>query len=121
MGLLGSGVTMIDRFLGYAKGETVTYSRGVQSCTPTAVPAANDYQAVDGEGGTTLIHSLDWLLTAADLVLGGALAEPQPGDRIETAAGRIYEVLPVDGLHCFRYSDEPTNTRLRVHSKLVSA
>jgi hypothetical protein len=101
----------------------VTYRRGSQSVTLSAWVGSSVLKVASGEYGEMQIERTDrdYLLAAADLVLGGSVVQPAPGDRIEDALdGRAYEVLAPRGEPVWRYSDN-RRTTLRIHTKDVGA
>jgi hypothetical protein len=120
MALLTSVPAFLGRHLPAAGGAPVTYSRGDASVVLTAVPGESEHAAADEQGNVTLVRSQDWLVAAADLVLGGETIEPRAGDRIVTAEGQTYEVLPGEGRDCFRASGRPY-LRLRIFTKRIAA
>jgi hypothetical protein len=99
----------------------VTYSR--PGSTPLAVgpiPAKlgkTPYETVDASGVVTTVESRDFLIEAADLVLGGAAVEPARGDRITDAVGQVWEVALGPGQQCFRRVE--FDTVFRIHTKHV--
>jgi hypothetical protein len=105
----------------------VVYQRGVapspQSVEVAATIGETIFQIDDGAGALLRVESRDYLITAADLVLGGTSVLPQRGDQIrETDAltGQIYVyavMAPGDEPH-WRWSD-PYRRTLRVHTKHV--
>jgi hypothetical protein len=65
--------------------------------------------------------SRDFLITAADLVLGGAVVQPKAGDCITESAASgtiVYQVLAPGKEPCWRWSDPYRNT-IRIHTKQV--
>jgi hypothetical protein len=86
----------------------------------TVTTGQTDHPTVDEAGQLLTFTSVDFLATAADLILDGETTEPAPGDRITTAAGHTYEILPTADGAPFRYSDAPANTILRIHTKRVN-
>lgn len=102
---------------------TVTYRRGAQSVSLAATRGRTEFDEPDAVTGFPVRQtSVDWLVTAAALVLSGDAAATLParGDTIEeTAAGvtTTYEVLPLGtSEQCFRPCD-PAGYKLRVHTK----
>jgi len=95
----------------------VTYSRGADSSQVAATVGRTVFEVDDGYGVVEKWESRDFLITAADLVLGGVAVTPQCGDRI-TDGGRVYEVLAPGKEDVFRLSD-PYGVTLRVHTKQV--
>lgn len=101
---------------------TVTYRRGVDSVDLPASIGRTEFEIDSGVGVLERTESRDYLVTAADLVLGGWPALPQRGDRIEERAGTtvyIHEVMAPGKEPAWRYSD-PYRKTLRIHTKLVS-
>lgn len=100
---------------------TVVYVRGEDSVSIAATFGRVAYR-VEGNYGILERHEVrDYLVLAADLVLDGAEVLPQPGDRIRETVGdtvHVYEVMPIGGEPCWRYSDDFRQT-LRIHSKHV--
>ena len=77
----------------------------------------------DGDGGVRMVRTdRDFIVRAADLVLGGDVVEPQRGDTVRETVGaavHVYEVLAPPGESEWRYSD-PHRTILRIHAKRVA-
>lgn len=102
-------------------GDTVTYRRGAASMPVTAVVGRYAADVGDGNGLTVRTEVRDYLIAAADLVLGGVPVEPRGGDRIvegDPAAGTVFEVMDLAGEGPWRYSD-PARTVLRIHTRRV--
>jgi hypothetical protein len=100
----------------------VAYARGVQSVELPATIGKTTFEVDDGYGVLVHFESRDFLMLAADLMLGGAPTLPQRGDRIEeTQAGQVfvYEVTAPGKEPCWRYSDAYRKT-LRIHTKQVA-
>jgi hypothetical protein len=94
----------------------------------TSGPVAIDLRATVGDtavevetmdGLTVRTHTRDYLVDAVDLVdLAGpspVIIEPRRGDTI-TDDGQLYEVLPMAGEPCWRWSDR-AHKRRRIHTK----
>lgn len=99
----------------------VVYRRGALSVSLPATRGRSDFQATDAQGVLVQERSVDWLVTAADLVLNSASVEPERGDRVEETVGgvtRTYEVMAPGNGPPWRWSD-PGHKTMRVHSKLV--
>lgn len=120
--LLSNSTSWLAGRLQNAAGETVTYERGLDSASLTAVIGRTEWDSIEGEGLVTRIESEDFLIEAADLVLAGEQTEPQRGDRIKRTIGgttHVFEVLPFGAAgdeQPFRYSDR-SRSLLRVHTK----
>jgi len=103
--------------------QMVTYSRGGQQLSISATIGRTEFDVDPGDGFGVRVEARDYLIHAADLVLGGVTVKPQRGDRIrETRADgdtAVYEVMsPADGEPVWRYSDD-YRRRLRIHTKEV--
>ena len=102
-----------------AAGVSVTYTRGVQTLSLTAVVGRTVF-ASNAEGGPRIeFGDRDYLVKVADLTLG----VPKVGDRVaqtvDTVA-MVFEVQnPETGEPAWRYSD-PARTVYRIHCKRVS-
>ena len=105
----------------------VTYSRpGVSPAEPQTVSLAatvdsTAFEIDNGYGVVEQVVSRDFLLTRSDLVLGGVVVQPKPGDQITetTVAGTfVYESMSPGKEPCWRWSDPHRNT-VRVHTKQV--
>jgi hypothetical protein len=102
-------------------GSSVTYRRGVNTVSLTAVKSVVRV-VLDGDDGTSVeADRVDWLIAAADLVLAGSQTEPVEGDQVDETVGSstyTYELMPLGTDACFRRMD-PQGQGLRAHSKLV--
>ena len=100
-------------------GRPVTYSQG-SDCTLgglVAVPMDAEHRVADGNGGYTLMRSVDWLFRVSSL----SNVVPRPGDRIITVEGgkrQEYEVMPIDQNPCFEYHDN-AGVMYVIHSNRV--
>jgi hypothetical protein len=79
-------------------------------------------QLDDGYGGVRIEWTdRDYLIQAADLVLGAEQIVPERGDRVLDTTGAvtlIYEVMAFGGEPPWRFSD-PFGKLLRIHTKFV--
>lgn len=104
------------------QSQAVTYSRGSQSVTIDATIDRTIVETTDENGTVVRAQIRDYLIDAADLILGGAMTLPARGDRVtEVATGvtYVYEVLPLGPQgEIWRYSD-PYRLRLRIHATQV--
>jgi hypothetical protein len=104
---------------------TVTYGRGGQSVELQAVPAETAVRVEDAEGLSVRAKRRDWIVTAADLVIGGQVILPEAGDTIRVAVGdppdqeiQVFEVQRLVGeSHYYACDDE--GRVLRVHARHV--
>lgn len=123
MSLLSRGQRWLNNTLQGAGGVSVTYTRGVQSVTLTAWVGRTAFAQLPGTGtGAAVIWGdRDYLVPAADLLLGGQVVTPQRGDRITEVidgASLTFEVMAPGAEPAWRYSDAGRQT-LRVHTKKV--
>lgn len=103
-------------------GVPVAYRRGDQSVNVTAVVGTTVFRLTDDVGVVESVQSRDYLVQAADLVLGGSAALPQRGDSIRETHGSttyVYEVLAPNNEPPFSYSDTG-RLLLRIHTKHVA-
>ena len=98
---------------------TVRYQRGEQFVDLPATVGKTLFEVEEGHGVLIRHESRDFLILAADLVLGGIKTLPQKGDRIRETQGDtiyIYEVTAPGKEPCWRYSD-PYRKTFRIHTK----
>ena len=93
----------------HASGQ-VTYRRGLTDTAVNAVHGKTDVEIADESGLTIQGAAKDFLILASQLPY-----EPEPGDVI-VADGRQYEVMPLAGDSCWRWSD-PYRKTYRIHTK----
>lgn len=99
----------------------VTYRRGTLAAEVVATIGKTVFRVDDQYGGQIRSESRDYLVLAADLVLGGNAMLPQRGDQIRETVGDtvfVYEVLAPGDEPCFRFSD-PYRQTLRIHTKQI--
>lgn len=120
MSRLDDATARLHARLRAVRGTAVTYRRGPDSVQLTAIVGATPTERDDGAG--TIVRSTvrDYLIAAAELVLGGEPTTPQRGDRIEEASGHVFEVMPAiaKGQLPWRYST-PGRDTYRVHTRLI--
>jgi hypothetical protein len=123
--LLGQAALWLTRTRAQNCATVVAYSRPgapAQSVNLAATPGTTTFEIDNGYGVVERIVSRDFLITASDLVLGGAVAHPRPGDCITESAANgtfVYEVMSPGKEPCWRWSDPYRNT-IRVHTKQAS-
>ena len=122
MDLIERGLAWLDAQRHRHLSRTVTYQRGGQSVELAATIGRTEFEQADHFGVIHRTQSRDFLVRAADLVLGGEPALPVAGDRIREGDGEktfVYEVMAPGGEPPFRYSD-PYRRTLRIHTKHVA-
>ena len=99
----------------------VIYQRGDEFIEMAATLGSTTYEITDDAGATVKAVASDFIVSAADLILGGQAVEPQLGDRIMVPVGAatvVYEVLDLGGAGHYRRAD-PLGKALRIHTKWV--
>lgn len=117
--MLQSGTAWLSSKSKAAAGVDVTYARtGEDPVELRAVLGNESAELVDGgEGPAIETASLDLLIEAADLVIGGDQTTPERGDRITITLGgaeTIFRPATSAGEPEWRYADE-YRTRIRLH------
>ena len=100
----------------------VLYERGAEQVAVKATIGKTEFELDDGSGVVVRIQSRDYLIQAADLVLGGTPSWPVAGDRIRETQGAttfVYEVNAPGNEPHYRFSD-PFRKLLRIHTKHVA-
>ena len=119
--LLQQGAAWLEGMRHRHASRPVTYRRGSQSVALNATVGRSVFQVVAADGLVEQVERRDYLIRAADLVLGGALVLPQVGDRIRETIGErveVYEVMGAGQEKHFRKSD-PDGLTLRIHTAHV--
>ena len=119
--LLHSGLAWLADQLHAHASRPITYRRGVQQVALNATLGRKDFEA-DTHEGRLYVRANDFLVRAAELVLGGQLALPERGDQIDVnfdGATATFEVLGQDGIPPWEFSD-PHQQVLRIHTKKVA-
>ena len=101
-------------------GVTITYKRGSESTSLTAIPGRSSREVATDYGLLIQYQSTDYLIRPSDLVLGLEQVTPEPGDVIEEVAGDrryVFEVTDLEGAPC--YTIDAARSTMRVHVKLL--
>lgn len=118
--LLKDSSTWLEAQCAAFRTSTVTYRRGVATVEVDAEVGHSDFDIVSDEGVVEQWESRDFLIAAADLILGGVEVLPAIGDEIVETIGSddlVYSVMaPTSDQPPWRYSDQWRIT-LRVHTK----
>lgn len=113
--LLQDGAAWLGDRLKQSAGRSVTYCRKGVDVAITATIRAAEYEVVTEEGFGTFFRGMDFIVTAADLVIAGEVREPGRGDTILLDGDR-YTVQPVGDRNCFEPHDDD-KTQIVVHTK----
>jgi len=99
----------------------VIYRQDAQSAEVQATVGRTVFELDNGYGVLEKVESRDYLILAADLILGAVAVLPKRGDQIRETQGTItyvYEVMAPGKEPHWRYSD-PFRKTLRIHTKHV--
>jgi len=120
--LLRTGSDWLAEMLKEHASRPVAYRRGAEEVSLQATIGRTLLKLNDGYGGVRMEWTdRDFLIHAADLVLGGNAVLPERGDLIrETQGGKVfvYEVMAPGKEPAWRWSDVFRKV-LRVHAKQV--
>ncbi len=120
--LLQTGSDWLADQLKMHASRQVVYRRGTQQVTVQATMGRTLLKLDDGYGGVRMEWTdRDFLIHAADLVLGGSPTLPERGDLIRETQGTttyIYEVMAPGKEPAWRWSDTFRKV-LRIHTKQV--
>jgi hypothetical protein len=100
----------------------VEYKRGALTAQIPATVGKTVFQVSREYGLFERHESRDYLVSAANLVLGSQEVLPERGDVIRETDGAVayeYEVMAPGNEPCWRWSDDYRRT-LRIHTKLVN-
>ena len=120
--LLEQGAAWLEGMRKAHASRSVTYTRGAESVEVQATVGRTLFEVTDDYGIVERTESRDFLILAADLVLGGAAVLPERGDRIretQDAKTYVYEVMAPGKEPHWRFSDAYRRT-LRIHTKHVA-
>jgi len=129
MDFLQRGIVWLERQRTKHLSRPVVYQRGGESIAITATLGTTTVEVTDDTGATVQSPQMDFIVSAAALVLDGVVVVPRIGDRIHVASALgdataapvktlVYEVLTLpDGKH-YRPCD-PDGRMLRIHTKLT--
>lgn len=101
--------------------QAVVYQRGTDTVEVLATIGTTTFNVDDGGGALLRIESRDYLILAADLMIGETPILPKRGDRIREISGDqvfVYEVVGPGDEPCWRWSDGYRQT-LRIHTKQI--
>jgi hypothetical protein len=122
--LLQSGQAWLADQLNVHVATEVQYRRGADELAVRATIGRTLLKLDDGYGGVRMVWTdRDYLIRAADLVLGGNPAQPQRGDQIREVVGvetLVYEVLAPGEEPPWRWAD-PHRQMLRIHTKQIAS
>lgn len=109
--------TMRRAYMAIAGG--VTIRRG--AFETTSVVAFHGSTLVENEGvdGLSIRSSIaDFIIRRSEYRISGTAVPPEPGDQIELADGRIYEVTELGLERCWRWHDRAASD-YRIHTRYL--
>lgn len=121
MSLSARRVEFLNRHRRRSNTETVTYARGGVSIEIPATIGRSNFDAQSEDGSVAQTSTIDWLITAADLVLDNEQTLPESGDRITHHTNGftcVYEVIQQTSAQAWEDSGGHMIT-LRIHTTLV--
>jgi len=128
--LLGKAAAWLDDQRVRYLSRPVTYVRpstgsgqGARSVEVQAAVGKTVFEVDSGTGILEKVESRDFLIRASELVLDGAVALPERGDKVREEGDGVtyvYEVMAPGREPHYRFSD-PHRRALRIHTKLVDA
>ncbi|MCC7407209.1 MAG: hypothetical protein IT442_04005 [Phycisphaeraceae bacterium] len=119
--LLAQGAAWLNQMRLAHLSQLVMYERGSDSVELAATLGTTSYEVTDNSGATVQAQAMDFIVSAAALVLNGAVTTPRIGDRIRLTQGttqRVFEVLDLAGSGHYKPCD-PTGQMLRIHAKQI--
>lgn len=121
MDLASALATLTDTLLDTSGGAgvSVIYRRGSETVEIPVVFGQHRGSAEVSPGAVIDAERIDFIIRAANLMLGGERVLPQDGDEIDVTIGGTlvrYSVAPSEGDPCFRACD-PLGTALRVKAQ----
>ena len=121
--IMRAGAELLSEQRHASMSESVVYKRDAQSVAIAATVGSVQASPQDTEGMIVDAESVDFIIRAADLVLGGSGTTPQDGDTIEYDAGGgviVYQVRRDELDQVYRPCDE-YGLDWRVHTKRLGA
>jgi len=101
---------------------SITYARGGQAMSLEAVQGQTPVHVEDSDGQLVRSKRSDWIIRAADLILGDENITPMVSDTIRVDVNKqtaTYEVQRIAGEDCY-YECDDLGTYLRIHTRQVN-
>jgi hypothetical protein len=120
--MLRDGLAFLTAQLAANASQEATYSDGASSATVRVMLGSKLLRLFDDVGASRLEWTdMDFLIPAADLILGGLHSLPTRGHTISIVIAEnleVFEVAPYENDPPWRWSD-PNETMFRVHTKHI--
>lgn len=90
---------------------SIRYKRGVLNVLLQAIPGESRHDVVGSDGGVRTVRTVDWVIKAAELVLGGSVVLPVRGqdviEQLNSTGGVVatFAVTHPAGAEPYRYCD----------------
>ena len=120
--MIDAASAQLDDWIADELSRTVVYKRGADTVSVSAAPGRTEFPVDSETAVLESYESRDWMIKAADLVLGEETVLPEPGDQVRDTQGAtvyVYEVMAPAGEQHYRFADDPYRRMLRIHTKLV--
>ena len=120
--LLSNGMAWLESQRREHLSTSIVYERDGDSLPLPATIGRTEFEVEDTTGVLEKVVTRDFLVAAADLVLGGSTTLPERGDLVRETVGNeehVHEVVGPGAEPAWRYSDPHRNT-LRIHTKHVT-
>ena len=112
-----------DALFAEAFGGEVTYVCGKSEIVVIAEAVINDYEIDDGAGVLTIVHSTDFVIATALLVVDGNTFAPQLGQRIKKTINgtvEVFQVMPIADRPAAEHNDA-SGTAWLIHTKHIGS
>jgi hypothetical protein len=116
--MLANGADFLARQLKSHAAGTVSLSDGTYSVSLSATVGRTELQLQDASGNVIEWKSVDFIITAADLILNSAKVQPKRGWRITRPVGsgsEVYEVQSPGNEQPWRWVDQ-SQVIMRIHT-----
>jgi len=121
--VLADGLVFFNTVREEQLSQTVQYTRtGFTPFQVLATVGSTQQDVMDEAGFRTTARTIDFIISAASLVVSGVKTNPSIGDRIQLVVNgvvKVFEVLDAAGDGHFRWADS-YGLMYRIHTKLVS-
>lgn len=118
--MLASGVAFLDAQRKASMSQTIEYERDGDFVSISATLGATDYEVSDENGITMQAKSMDFIVSAGDLILSSVPIRPLIGDEIRLPQGDVtllFEVVELNGREHF--VEDGFGQTFRIHANQV--
>lgn len=119
MSIMSTSLAWLSQNMKAHLSESGIIRRGTHEPVSAPMRVGKTMADVEGANGVTVRTNIaDFLITAADYIIGGVPVEPLRGDEIDYG-GKTYRAMPIAGGEVWRYAENVNRTVLRIHTKEV--